>query len=374
VAALAGVAPGAEPEAGSPDLEMFTLEGCPYCAAALRFLEVLRAERPGISIVVSDVGADAAALERFRTLAARHGVERPGVPAFHVGGELIVGFGGAETTGARLRALLRGTAAPSRALAAPRDPQTVDLPFLGQVSARELGLPVFTIVLGLVDGLNPCAMWVLLFVLSLLANLRDRLRMFLIGGTFVLVSGIVYFAFMAAWLNVFLVIGLSRSTQVVLGLVAGLIGLVNVKDGAAPGRGVSLGIPEAVKPSLYARVRAVVQAERLGTALGSVTVLAVLVNLVELACTAGLPALYTQVLTLGRLPAWQYYAYLGLYNAAYVLDDAIMLTLAVLTLSRRKLQERGGRWLKLVSGLVLLALGLTLLLRPGWLAGLGGAG
>jgi uncharacterized membrane protein HdeD (DUF308 family) len=95
--------------------------------------------------------------------------------------------------------------------------------------------------------------------------------------------------------------------------------------------------------------------------------LALLVNTVELLCTAGLPALYTQILTYRAYPAWLNYLYLGLYNLAYMLDDAIVLTIVVATLSRRRLQEREGRWLKLVSGLVILALGLIMLIKPEWL-------
>lgn len=242
------------------------------------------------------------------------------------------------------------------------------MPFLGRVSVGELGLPAFTIVLGLLDGFNPCAMWVLLFVLSLLVNLHDRVKMAVIGGTFVLVSGVVYFAFMAAWLNLFLLVGVSRAAEVVLGLIAAVIGVLNLKDFMAAGRGPSLAIPASARPAIYARVRAVVTAEHTGAALGGVIVLAVLVNVVELLCTAGFPAVYTRILTLRELPAWQYYGYLALYNVAYVLDDGLMLTLAVVTLSRRKHQERAGRWLKLVSGGVMLGLGAVLITRPSWLA------
>ncbi|MBI2527924.1 MAG: hypothetical protein HYV93_18305 [Candidatus Rokubacteria bacterium] len=139
------------------------------------------------------------------------------------------------------------------------------------------------------------------------------------------------------------------------------------KDFVAFGRGVSLTIPEAAKPPLYERVRRIVQAENLPGALAGATALAVLVNVVELLCTSGFPAVYTQVLALRQLPWWQYYAYLGLYNAAYMLDDSIMLAIAVITLGRRKLQERGGRWLKLAGGIVMLGLGAVLLVRPAWL-------
>jgi glutaredoxin len=353
------------------DIEMFTREGCPYCAAALAFLEDLRKERPALRIEVRDVQADRAARARLVELAAQHGVEQLGVPAFHVRGRLLIGFGGAETTGVELKALLdrRGEDDRPAQRRAARDDDAVAVPFLGPVRARDLGLPVFTVVLGLLDGFNPCAMWVLLFVLSLLVNLRDRGKMAIIGATFVLVSGVVYFAFMAAWLNLFLLVGVSRATQVVLAAVAGVIGVLNVKDAVVTGRGPSLSIPASARPGIYARVRAIVTAEHLGTALAGVIVLAVLVNVVELLCTAGFPALYTRILTLHALPSWQYYGYLALYNAAYVLDDGAVLTLAVLTLRRYKLQERGGRWLKLVSGLVMLGLAVALTVRPTWLAG-----
>jgi hypothetical protein len=111
-------------------------------------------------------------------------------------------------------------------------------------------------------------------------------------------------------------------------------------------KGVSFSIPESSKPGIYKRVREIVAAKYLTTALVGVVVLAVVVNMVELLCTAGLPALYTQVLTMHERPAWKNYGYLGLYILAYMLDDTILLTIVVVTLSHRKLQEREGRWLK----------------------------
>jgi glutaredoxin len=362
----AGAAVAAGP---SPDIEMFTREACPFCAAARAFLDDLQRERPQLRIAVRDVEKDRDALDRLVALAEQHGIQQLGVPAFLVRGTLVIGFSGRETTGAELVALVEAPVTGSGPAAGPdaRDAETVEVPILGLVSARDLGLPAFTVVLGLLDGFNPCAMWVLLFVLSLLVNLRDRAKMAVIGGTFVLVSGIVYFAFMAAWLNLFLLVGVSRPTQILLGVIAGVVGALNVKDFIASGRGPSLTIPASVRPGIYARARAVLMAENLGAALGGVIVLAFLVNLVELLCTAGFPAVYTRILTLRELPLWQYYAYLVLYNLAYVLDDGLMLALAVVTLSRRKLQERGGRWLKLVSGAIMVALALVLLARPDWL-------
>ena len=233
--------------------------------------------------------------------------------------------------------------------------------------ARELGLPLFAVVLGLVDGFNPCAMWVLLFLLSLLVNLQSRRRMAAIGGTFVLVSGVAYYLFMTAWLGMFLLVGVSRWLEAALGLIAVAIGAVHVKDFIAPHRGLSLSIPDRAKPKIYARVRRIVYAENLTAALAMTLALAVMVNLVELLCTAGLPAVFTQVLSAHGLSWWEHHAYMLLYIVAYMLDDTAMLAIAIVTLSRRKVQERAGRVLKLVSGAAMITLGLLLILRPEWL-------
>lgn len=240
----------------------------------------------------------------------------------------------------------------------------MDVPVFGRLSARKLGMPIFTIAVGLVDGFNPCAMWVLLFLLSILVNLKDRRRIIAIAGTFVTISGLAYFAFMAAWLNVFMLIGYLRPIQVVLALMAIVIGSIHIKDFFAFRKGISLSIPESAKPGIYARVRNIVTAEHLSGAVAGAVTLAVLVNVVELLCTAGLPALYTNILTQQGYPASVRYAFLGLYILAYMFDDSLMVLIVTWTLSRTKLQESQGRWLKLMSGAAILLLGMVMLFHP----------
>lgn len=342
-------------------LEVFVREGCPHCAEAKAFLAVLAREQPDLAIVYREVDRDPAARDELIRLCREAGTWPPGVPTFVIGGRVFVGFDRAETTGRELRALI-ASAKPS----APATP-SVRTTLFGELSASRLGLPLFTLALGLLDGFNPCAMWVLLFLLALLVRLRDRKRMALIAGAFVLVSGAVYYAFMAAWLNVFLAIGMSDAVRWTLGLMALGIGAINVKDFVAWGRGPSLSISAAAKPGLYARARTVLDARNLPASLAAVAALAIVVNFVELLCTAGLPALYTAVLTRHELGPAAHYAYLGLYILAYMADDAVMVTIAVAALGSRKLTERAGRRLKLVSGVVMLALGAVLLFRPRWL-------
>jgi len=347
------------------EIDVYVRTGCPHCETAKGFINELRAERPSVNIRIYDIAEDPAALRRLKSLAAERGMTQLGVPAFVIDGELIVGFRSNDTTGSEIRERLdRQDADGGRSSAIQ---ERFQAPWFGEVRVSDMGLPLFTVILGLLDGFNPCAMWVLLFLLSLLVNLHDRRKMALLAGVFVMVSGLVYFAFMAAWLSVFLVVGISRTLQVSLGAVAMLVGVVNLKDFFALHQGVSFSIPEFAKPVFYARVRRILQAEDMVGALAGIVILAVLVNLIELLCTAGFPALYTQILSLRHMPPWEYYGYLALYNLAYIFDDSLMVAIAVMTLSHTKLQNRAGSWLKLVSGVVMAALGAVLLIHPGWL-------
>lgn len=377
----------ASPDGQAVRIEFFSQPACPRCELAKDFLANLQARDNTLSLVVHDVAADAAARGRLAAVIAEKGAGPGGVPAVLIGQTLIVGWTDASSTGRAIEdAIARdghgAAAAPPRgptceagagvpcaavAKADPASDDSIEVPLFGRVSPGRLGLPLFTIVVGLIDGVNPCAMWVLLYLLSILANLRSRAKMLAIAGTFVLISGLAYFAFMAAWLNFFRFIGYSRIVQIVLGVVAIVFSMFNLKDAVLFGRGPSLSIPKSAKPGIYARTRAIVRAERLLPAVAGAAVLAVLVNMVELLCTAGLPAVYTHLLAARRLPLWLHHLYLALYNLAYMTDDVIMLIIGVVTLSQRKLQERGGRILKAVSGVVMLALGLLLLTRPQWL-------
>lgn len=367
VSPLMSVAMASSP-AASADLVVYVREGCPHCAKAKAFLRDLHAEAPALRIELRPVDErpEYATELLERSEAAR--VWPPGVPAFVIGDTLLVGFDDAGQRAAELRARLLDGAGP----AATRAPVSLHAPQAAAampewIDVSTLGLPAFTLALGLLDGFNPCAMWVLLFLLSLLVRLNDRRRMALIAGTFVLVSGLVYYAFMAAWLNLFLLVGFGTPVRVTLAVIALLFATLNLKDGLFGLQGPSLSIPDAAKPGIYARVRALLTPTSLGASLLGVAALAVLVNTVELLCTAGLPAIYTAVLTQQVESSGLRYAYLALYIVGYIADDSLMVALAVSALGSRKLSEQAGRGLKLVSGAVMLLLGLILLLKPDWL-------
>lgn len=341
-------------------LEVYSKKGCPHCARAFAWLQENKSHYPGLSVVKRDVALEHH-LSAFRKLNEARQISRPGVPTFHFCEKVWVGFD-PQT----MQQMLQSTRPDSVKVSTSSDKskQNIVIPVIGEINMESVGLPLFTLVIGLVDGFNPCAMWVLMFLLSLLINIKSRKRVALIAGIFVLVSGLVYFAFMAAWLNLYLIIGWSRVMQVVVACLALLVGAVHIKDFFMLKKGISFSLPESQKGNIYARLRGIVQAENLLLAIIAVTLLAIVVNFLELLCTAGLPALYTQILALQELTSYKYYGYLALYNLAYIFDDGLMVGVVVFTMTRRKMTEIQGRGLKLLSGAVVFILGLLLLFAP----------
>jgi hypothetical protein len=211
---------------------------------------------------------------------------------------------------------------------------------------------------------------VLLSLLGILVHARSRNRMLLIGLVFVFFSGFIYFLFMAAWLNLFLVMGQVAILTTVAGAVSVIIAAINIKDFFLFKQGMSLSIPDNAKPGLFDRMRRLMRATSLFSILAGATVLAVVANSYELLCTAGFPLVFTRILTLQHLPAATYYLYLMFYNIVYVVPLLIIVVVFTVTLGSRKLSEWQGRVLKLVSGSMMLGLGIVLLVDPALLSSL----
>jgi hypothetical protein len=295
--------------------------------------------------------------------------EASSVPAFIFCGGMAVGFDRPEGTGRALEEGLRlcretGMPVALDPAAAMAQAPSVDLPLLGRVTAEQLSLPVFTLIIAGLDAFNPCAFFVLLFLLSLLVHAGSRRRMLFIGTVFLSFSGLIYFVFMAAWLNAFRWLGEIAAVTTVAGVLAIIIALINIKDYFWFKKGISLSISDAAKPRLYQHVRGLLRADSMPALTLGTVALAVAANSYELLCTAGFPMVYTRLLTLSDLSPWQHYAYLGLYSLVYVMPLMIITLVFTWTLGSRKMSEREGRFLKLLSGSMMLGLGVLLLVAP----------
>jgi thiol-disulfide isomerase/thioredoxin len=372
-AVLAGPSVQAAPAEQGAVITLFWGEGCPHCEREKAFLKDLGKKHPGLRIRDYEVWKNKGNGALYKQVLRTAGIKQAGVPTTVVGTAVFMGFND-QTRRSIEEAVSRcvrdgcpdGVAELSKRELAQNAETTgiVRIPFLGSIDPASVSLPVFTIIIGALDSFNPCAFFVLLFLLSLLIHARSRKRMFLIGGIFVVFSGLIYFLFMAAWLNVFLVVGQIAAITVAGGVVALVVGGINVKDFFLFKQGVSLVIPESAKPRLFERMRGLLKAPTMPAMIAGTIVLAISANAYELLCTAGFPMVYTRVLTLHKLSSFQYYQYLVLYNIVYVVPLAVIVAVITVTLGVRKLTEWQGRQLKLVSGLMMLSLGTVLIVNP----------
>jgi thiol-disulfide isomerase/thioredoxin len=338
---------------------LFWRDGCPHCKAEFKFLEELKDEYPELEVLDYEVSQSPDNARVFRDLMTKLGVKQLGVPATIIGNSVFIGFSEDTADGIeqQIRMIKKGNGSAQSS-------DTVWVPLIGQVSADDFSLPVFTLIVAGADSINPCALFVLLFLLSFLVHVRSRMRMAVVGGTFVFFSGLIYFLFMAAWLNLFFVLGKINIITAIAGAVAMLIGAINVKDFFAFKKGVSLTLSDEASGKLIKRMRGLLNAESMGSMLTGAVVLAVAANSYELLCTVGLPMIYVRVLTLRELSPFAYYMYLVFYNVVYVIPLLLVVIVFTSTLGARKLTEWQGRVLKLLSGLMMVTLGAVLAFKP----------
>ena len=343
---------------------------CPHCLEAQPYLEFLADEQEGLQLHSYQLVGEQDNVKRFQLMMTALGRQLHSVPAFMFCNTVVTGYD-AEITPPQIESLLNECReyivengnlsgfSPSES----KDIQ-ISIPFFGQIDSSIDSLPLITLVIAGVDAFNPCAFFVLMFLMSLMLHTRKRSRMLLVGGVFVFISGLMYFLFMAAWLNLFRAIGQLELITFVAALFALLVGLINVKDFVWFKKGVSLTISDSAKPALYQRARSLIQARSIFTMLVATAGLAFFANLYEFLCTAGFPMVYTRILTLSELTTFQYYLYLFLYNLIYIIPLLIIVILFTWTMGRRQLQETEGRHLKLISGLMMVALAMVLIIDP----------
>lgn len=370
-------------------LYLFRGKGCPHCEKELHFLGEMKKKYPSMIVKDYEVWYNKQNAAQLSAMLKAHGMKVTGVPITFVGGKAFVGFTerskkdiesvldrcritGCIGQGAALARQAPGEITTNTTLSAGTEAVTiaqekgtsVDIPLMGTVDGRDISLPVMTLVIAGLDSFNPCAFFVLLSLLGILVHAQSRNKMLLIGGVFVFFSGFIYFLFMAAWLNLFLVMGQVAIITTIAGVVSVIIAAINIKDFFIFKQGLSLSIPDNARPRLFDRMRKLMRATSLVSVLAGTTVLAIVANSYELLCTAGFPMVFTRILTLRHLSTATYYLYLVLYNIVYVIPLLIIVLMFSITLGSRKLTEWQGRVLKLVSGAMMLGLGVVLLVNP----------
>jgi thiol-disulfide isomerase/thioredoxin len=346
---------------GTGDIDFFYIPSCSHCEEQMPFNEKL-AEKYSIQIVEHDATTTTGYAILSEKLAELGIEDEPEFPVTIFGNQVFGGWESEETTGKAIEEALKQCLAgncPPPTGEEPRD--TIVLPLIGEIVLSDYSLPALAVILGLVDGFNPCAMWVLVYLISLIATLRDRKRIWLIVGSFVLASGVLYFLFMTAWLNAFLLIGYVKPVTIVIGLVALGGGILQIREVVeTKGAIVCKVTGEESRKKTMTRIQKIVSSPiTLGTVAG-IIVLAFAVNSIEFVCSAAIPAVFTRVLSLASLTTFQYYGYILLYVLFFMLDDLVIFGTAAFALTS-SLGERYAKYFRPVGATILIILGVLLL-------------
>ena len=344
------------------EVDFFYLPGCSHCDEQRPFNEKLANTYPQIQIIEHDATTPAGSAllsEKLKELGVQ---DEPDFPITIFENQVFGGWESEETTGRAIEEALQQCLAgncPPPAGEKPKD--TIVLPLIGEIVLADYSLPALAVILGLVDGFNPCAMWVLVYLISIIATLRDRKRIWLIVGSFVLASGILYFLFMTAWLNAFLLIGYVKPVTIVIGLVALGGGILQIREVVeTKGAIVCKVTDEESRKKTMTRIQKIVSSPiTLGTIAGIVA-LAFAVNSIEFVCSAAIPAVFTRVLSLASLTTFQYYNYILLYVFFFMLDDLVIFGTAAFALTS-SLGDRYAKYSRPVGATILIILGLLLL-------------
>ena len=329
---------------------------CPHCAAEKVFLDDLQNRYPDVTINAYEVFENKDNLVLLKEKAKELGVEVNGVPFLVIGDQYFIGYSEGYTDQKIEEALLGIVNEGSMIL---------DLPFLGKIDVKTLSLPVLTIILGVIDGFNPCAMWVLLFLISLLISVKDRKRLWVLGITFIAASAIMYYFFMAAWLNVTMYLQATIWLRIAVALVALGGGSYNLfKAIKQKGDGCEV-VNDERRDKIFTKIRNFTSENSYWLAILGMIGLAITINMIELLCSAGLPVIYTQILTMNELPSISYYLYLGGYVLFFMLDDMIVFGTAVLTMKLTGISTRFAKVTHIIGAILMIVIGILLIVDPG---------
>jgi thiol-disulfide isomerase/thioredoxin len=367
-------------------------DGCPHCAVADPVLDALAEEYPSIELKKYEVWYNDANLEILRDMAEAYNFDVGGVPAFFIADSHWVGYN--DQVGEEIRAKVEAcldnacpdagagivpgveasdTPAPSAAPQEDDNPNTITVPLIGVVDLTTQSMLVSTLIIAFVDGFNPCSLWVLSMLLALTLHTGSRKKVFIIGLTFITITALVYVLFITGLFSLLTYVSFLGWIQAVVAVVAIFFALVNIKDYFFYKEGVSFTIGDKQKSGILAKIRGLMDSSQtVWGLLGATVVIAGGVSLVEFACTAGFPVLWTNLLTAHNVQTPQFILLLIVYMLIYQLDELAIFLAAVFTLKASKLEEKHGRVLKLIGGMLMFVLALVIIFDPARMNSIGG--
>ncbi len=372
------------------NLYLFHGDGCPHCAKEREYLKEIEKEYDDVNIHLYEVWYDTDNQELMAKVKKELNSSTNYVPLTIIGDKYTVGFNDntklmiknniekclkedcEDVVGNVLAGKTANETTIKKEVKEPKkdkDDSIKDLPILGKVDVKKVSLPIIAAVIGLVDGFNPCAMWVLVFLISMLLGTKDRKKMWILGLTFLFTSAFIYLLFMVAWLNVAIkmntVIWL-RITIAIIAIIAAFINLKSFYKSLKKDTGCEV-VDSKKRKNIIEKIKKFTLEKSLILGLLGVMTLAVSVNFIELACSAGLPLLFTQILALNNLSKLSYMIYILIYIFFFLIDDIIVFVIAMFTLKITGISNKYSKYSHLIGGIIMLLIGLLMIIKPEWL-------
>lgn len=377
------------------NIHLFYGEGCPHCAAEERFLEEYLKDKPNVKLYTYEVWNSSKNQKLMAEVQKQMGTSSSGVPYTIIGKRSLVGYADG-TTDQNIKKYVeyylneendyRDYAGEVTGVSEKKDTITsvdddednkteeesdideeVDVPVLGKINARDVSLPLLAVVLGLADGFNPCAMWILIFLITMLFNMKDRKKMWILGLTFILTSGIVYLFFMLTWLNLATFISKISFIRLLIALVAIVVGIVNLSKYISSINKKDEGcdvVDKKERKKIMDKIISITSEKKFIIALLGIMVLAASVNIVELMCSIGLPLVFTQILAMNDLSTFSYAVYMLIYILFFLIDDIVIFIISMVTLKVTGFSTKYTKYSHLIGGIIMLIIGILMIIKP----------
>ncbi len=364
---------------------LFHQESCPHCKKEIQYLEELKNEYSNLDVVTYEVSQNVMNYNFMNRVIDKTGIVTNGqVPFTIIGTDYYIGFEDHvkksikdsidkflnDKNSIDVIAKVKNGEDVSNIKYNVDPKSTKVIPILGEIDAKKVSLPLVAIVIGAVDGFNPCAMWVLLFLIGMLFHMKDKKKMWILGITFLLTSAVMYLLIMAAWLKValsFMTVVWLRIFIAIVALVAGLVNLNSyIKEKKRKDDGCEI-VDEKKRKKMFTKIKKITSEKKFILAKFCIIALAISVNLVELACSAGLPLIFTQILALNDLSTFEYVTYMLIYILFFLIDDIVVFVIAMLTLNIKGISSKYGKYSHLIGGIIMILIGILMIFKPEWL-------
>ena len=350
-----------ETEENKINLYLFKGAECPHCAEEKEWLDKVKDEyKEYLNIYEFEVWHNEDNAKLYEEVKKEFKSTTNGVPFTIIGKHYFIGF--SETTATNIENKIKEYAEIKKSTSETK------IPILGKINMKTVSIPLVAVVLGFIDGFNPCAMWILLFLINMFLGQKNKRKSWILGFTFLIISALIYFLSMLGMNIVLSVVALKwlKIAIAIFILVAGILNLKKYITTRNEEEGCTV-VDNKKRKKLLTRTKKILNNKSFFLSLLGVAILAASVNLIELACSLGFPMIFTEILTINHIEGILRISYLLLYIFFYMLDDLIVFTISMVTLEATGITNKYNKLCTLVSAIIMIIMGILLLLKPEWL-------